>query len=370
MIGALVASTLLLTACSGMEDEPAAGGATANADCETVDKVTVVLQWVTQGQFAGYYSADAQGYYADYCLDVTIQEGGTNVVPQQVLASGNADFAVTHVTKAMVARVQGAGIVNIGQVFARGAYYQVAWADSGITSLEDLKGTKMGAWGGGNELVLYAALRASGVEPTTDIEVVQQPFDMSLLLNREVDSVQAKPYNEYAQLLETINPETGELYQPEDFSVIDLQKEGFFSLEDSIYARDEWLADEANQDIAVRFLAASYKGWTFCRDDLETCVDTVVAQGSALGTPHQQWTVNVVNGLIWPSADGIGRMDPDAWDQTIQNAIDGGVLTEEPEDGYRTDLTEKALALLEAEGVDIMGADWEPLDIELTEGGR
>lgn len=367
----LAAAGLALTACSGMGGEaPPAAAPTANDSCETVDSVTVVLQWVAQAQFAGYYAADANGHYADLCLDVTIQEGGTNVVPQQVVASGNAQFAVSHVNKSMVSREQGADIVNIGQVFERGAYLQVSWADSGIDSLDDLAGTTMGSWGGGNELSLYSAMRASGVDPATDVEVLQQPFDMSMLLNREADSVQAKTYNEYAQLLESVNPETGELFQPEDFSAINLQDEGFGSLEDGIYARDSWLAEGDNADIAIRFLAASYMGWADCRDDGDACVQLVLQQGSALGTSHQAWMMNEINALIWPSTNGIGRMDEAAWDRTVQGAIEGAVLTAEPVDGYRTDLTEAALALVEEAGYDIMGADWQRAEVELVEGGR
>jgi NitT/TauT family transport system substrate-binding protein len=367
----LAAAALALTACSGMgaEAQPAAAP-TGDSDCASVDSVTVVLQWVAQAQFAGYYAADANGHYADQCLDVTIQEGGTNVVPQQVVASGNAEFAVSHVVKSMLTREQGADIVNIGQVFERGGYLQVAWADSGIESLEDLAGTRMGSWGGGNELVLYGALRDRGIEPTTDIEILQQPFDMSMLLNREVDSVQAKGYNELAQLLETVNPDTGELYQREDFSIIDLQAEGYSVLEDSIYARDSWLAEEGNEDIATRFLAATYMGWADCRDDADACVQTVLQQGSALGTSHQQWMMNEINALIWPSTNGIGRLDEAGWQQSMQFAIDGEMLEAEPEGGYRTDLTDAALAIVEDAGYDIMGADWQRAEVELVEGGR
>lgn len=371
----LTAAALVLAACGGMGEEPQASSETADApeadeECEETQSASVVLQWVAQAQFAGYYAALDNGYYADQCLDVTIQEGGTNVVPQQVLASGNAEFAVSHVAKSMASREEGADIVNISQIFQRGAYYQVAWADSGITSLADLEGTTMGSWGGGNELVLYAALRDNGIEPESDIDVVQQPFDMSLLLNREVDSVQAKPYNEYAQLLETVNPDTGELYQPEDFSVIDLQELGYASLEDGLYARDEWLNEGDNADVAARFVAASMQGWAFCRDEFDACVDIVLGHGSALGAGHQAWMLNEVNQLIWPSPDGIGTMDDAAWEQTIEIAIDGDVLGAAPDDGaYRTDINEAALAILADMDVDTTGESYEPETVEVTEGG-
>ncbi|MEQ7007072.1 ABC transporter substrate-binding protein [Actinopolymorpha sp. B17G11] len=368
--GILAAGALALAACGGMEAEssPSAGGDT---DCESTTKVRVVLQWVAQAQFAGYYQAKDKGYYADECLDVTIQEGGVDVVPQQVLASGNAEFAVSHVTKTLATREEGADLVNIGQVFQRGAYLEVAWADSEIKTIEDFRGKKLGSWGKGNELVQYAALRANGIEPEKDARIIQQSFDMSQLLKREVDVAVAKTYNEYAQVLEQVNPKTGKLYQPEDFVTIDLQEIGFASLEDGIYANGDWLAKNGNEDVAVRFLKATYQGWASCRDEFDSCVDTVLDNGSALGAGHQTWQLNEINKLIWPSPDGIGAMDTAAWDQTVEIAIDGNVLKGEPSgDAYRTDLSEKAVAELEDAGVDATGADFRAKTVKLTEGGE
>lgn len=393
-LAAIVASTaLLLTACGGMSGESseesvapvsspdaaaasadgsaAASGAAAAEQCTEKTPVTVVLQWVTQAQFAGYFAAKDSGYYEDECLDVTIQEGGVNVVPQQVLASGNADFAVSLATKSMVSREEGSDIVNIGQVFQRGSYLQIGWADSGIKTLADLKGTKVGSWGYGNELILFAAMRANGVEPDKDAEIVQQPFDMSLLLNREVDTAQALTYNEYAQLLETVNPDTGELYTPEDFTILNLEELGFPSVDDGVYATAEWLADPANEDIAVRFLKASYRGWIQCRDDVASCVDIVLNNGSALGAGHQTWMMNEVNKLIWPSPEGIGTMPVDKFNQVMQIAVDAGVLKALPAEGaYRTDLSQKADDELAAEGFDVTGESYEPITVTLTEGGQ
>ncbi|MGK0742132.1 ABC transporter substrate-binding protein [Leucobacter sp. Z1108] len=371
-IGASFALFAGLAGCSDM-----GGGTTtdsaATENCESVDKVTIVLQWVAQAQFAGYFAAADQGYYDEQCLDVTIQEGGTNVVPQQVLASGNAEFAVSHVIKSMATRAEGADIVNIAQIFQRGAYLEVAWADSGIKTLKDLKGKKVGSWGAGNDLSLRAALEVEGINFDSDIEVVQQPFDMSLLLNREVDAVQAKTYNEYAQLLETINPETGELYQEDDFTVINLQDMGYSTLEDGIYARESWLEEGDNADIAARFLAASFQGWSFCRDNVDECVSSVLDRGSALGASHQTWMMNEINKLIWPnpSGDPIGTLDPAAWDNTISAAFDGGVLSEVPDSGaYRLDIQEAAINLLSDSDTDLIGADFEPIKVTLTEGGK
>ena len=152
-------------------------------------------------------------------------EGGVDIVPQTVLAQGKADYAVAWVPKALASREQGAGITDVGQIFARSGTYQVAWKDSGITTAADLKGKKVGNWGFGNEFELFAGMTKAGLDPGKDVTLVQQQFDMQALLKKEIDAAQAMSYNEYAQLLEAKNPATGKLYTADDFSIIDWKTE-------------------------------------------------------------------------------------------------------------------------------------------------
>ena len=87
-------------------------------------------------------------------------------------------------------------------------------------------------------------------------------------------------YNEYAQLLEAENPDTGELYTAEDFTAIDWNDEGTAMLQDAIWANSEKLAsDEEYQETTVKFIKASLKGWIYARDNPEEAADIVVAAG-------------------------------------------------------------------------------------------
>jgi NitT/TauT family transport system substrate-binding protein len=81
--------------------------------------------------------------------------------------------------------------------------------------------------------------------------------------------------------------------------------------------------------------------------------------------------LNEINGLIWPSSNGIGTLDEDLWNQTITNAVEGAVLSGPPTEGaFRTDINAEALQNLRDDGVDVDGADWERQTIELKEGGE
>ncbi|GAA3927911.1 ABC transporter substrate-binding protein [Actinoplanes auranticolor] len=373
LLASLVAAALTLSAC-GTADTPTT--TTPGASGGALTPIKLQLQWFYQAQFAGYIAAVDQGYYQEQGLDVQLLEGGVDIVPQTALAQGKADYAVAWVPKALASREQGAGITDVGQIFARSGTYQVAWKDSGITKAADLKGKKVGNWGFGNEFELFAGMTKAGLDPGKDVTLVQQQFDMQALLKKEIDAAQAMSYNEYAQLLEATNPATGKLYTPEDFAVIDWKTEGSSMLQDAVWANTEKLSDPAYQQQTVKFLAGTIKGWAYCRDNAEACRDLVVAKGSKLGKSHQLWQMNEVNKLVWPATGGIGTINEADWKQTVdlslttKNQTGDTVLTKQPEGlAFTNDYIKQALDLAKTAGVDINGAGFKPQTVTLTAGG-
>ena len=390
-LAALTVSLALVGAACGSEEEgaatsaaaeavesvtAAAGGeeaATSAAESAPVERaeVTLQLKWVTQAQFAGFYAADAQGFYDEEGLDVELKVGGPDITPEQVVASGQAEFGIDWLPALLAARDQGGDLVNIAQIYARSGMTEVTHKDSGITDIAGLRGKKVGVWCCGNENELLAALVKNGMDPKKDVQIVNQPFDMSLFLNRTVDAAAAMTYNELAQVLETKNPETGQLYTLDDLNVITMEDAGTAMLEDGVFVQGKWIQDPKNQDIAKRFLKASLKGWVHCRDNPDDCVKTVLDNGPTLGAGHQAWMMNEVNALIWPAAaGGIGVMDQEAFDRTAEIAQQFKVISKAPEGAFVTDYAEAAVAELKEEGVDVVGSSYEKPTVEVTEGGK
>ncbi|RFA22408.1 ABC transporter substrate-binding protein [Subtercola boreus] len=375
-VAAIAASAaLVLTGCSSSSGSDTTA---TSSDGSALTPVKLQLQWFTQAQFAGYYAALDQGYFKDEGLDVTIIEGGTDIVPQTQLADGAVDYAVAWVPKALASREQGAGITDVAQILQKSGTLQVSMADKNITTAADLKGKTVGNWGYGNEFEMFAGITKAGLDPANDVKLVQQAFDESGLLDGSIDAAQAETYNEYAQILETMNPATGKLYQPGDLNVIDWNTEGTAMLQDAIWANTEKLnSDQAYQDQTVKFLTAALKGWIYARDNPQKAADIVVAKGSQLGASHQLWQTNEINKLIWPSADGIGVIDDSSWKQTVSVAMTAKnlegttVITKEPDsDAYTNTYVQKALDALKGEGVDVTGTSYKPIDVTLTEGGK
>jgi NitT/TauT family transport system substrate-binding protein len=359
----------LAVACVGLATWVAVAAAAPTEPKLT--NVTIQLKWVTQAQFAGYYAAKEQGYYEDENLDVTIRPGGPDIVPEQVVLGGEAEFGLNWLDNTLATRDQGGQIVNIAQVFARSGMTELTWKDSGLDAITDLEGKKVGVWLGGNEHKLFAALTKNGLDPQQDVEIVAQPFDMNLFLDRSVDAAAAMTYNEMAQVLETKNPDTGELYTLDDLNVFKMSDLGTGALEDGVFVREDWIADEANQDIAKRFLKASFKGWIYCRDNPDDCVQYVLDEGPELGEGHQKWQMTEINALIWPNDNGIGVMDEGDFENTAQIALDYDIIkTAASGDAYMSDIAELAKQELEDEGEDVTGSDWEKPEVEVTEGGQ
>jgi len=305
-----------------------AGGAGA----QSPDKVQLQLKWVTQAQFAGYYAAKAKGFYTAENLDVTIRPGGPDIVPEQVVAGGGAQFGIDWLPSLLSARDQGAPLVNIGQVFAHSGMREIAFKSSGIKGPADLKGRKVAVWFGGNEFELLATLDKYKIDRNKDLTLVQQPFDMNLLLQKKVDAAAAMTYNEYKQVLDAG-------VKPDDLVVIDFNREGTAMLEDGIFAKADWLKDPKNKQIAARFLRASLKGWEFCRDHASDCVEIVLKESPVLGRPHQQWMMAEVNKLVWgPPApkSPLGKMDAESFKRTADIAHKFGVIKKPADDGAYT----------------------------------
>ncbi len=364
VVSALLAAVLVLAATVGLATRAQAASKLTN--------ITLQLKWVPQAQFAGYYAASLKGFYKAEGLNVTLKNGGPNIIPEQVVASGQAQFGVDWLPSLLAARDKGTDLVNIAQVFAKSGMTQLTWKSSGINTIAKMRGKKVGNWLGGNQYELFAALTKNGMDPSKNkgVTIIQQPFDMNLFLQHKIDSASAMTYNELAQVLESKNPKTGKLFQLSDLNVIKMQNVGTGMLEDGLFSTGKYLSSQVNDLIAVKFIAASLKGWIYCRDHQAECVSLTLQEGPTLPKGHQTWQMNEINKLEWPSKTGIGIMSTADFNRTAQISKQFGVISKAPKGAYRTDLAKAAVALLRTSGQDVYGNSWKPAVVHLTAGGK
>ncbi len=303
------------------------------------DALTFQLKWVNQGQFAGYLVAKDLGYYEEEGLDVTINPGGPDIAPEQVIAGGGADVITTWMAAGLAARERGVPLVNIAQPFARTALQMVCSEESGVTSTDDFPGKTLGVWFFGNEYPFYAWMAKLGLSTEggeDGVEVLRQAFSADPLLQGQADCISVMRYNEYKQVLDAGIPE-------DSLTLFDFTEEGVGMLEDGLYVLEDRLDDPAFVDQMARFVRASMRGWEYARENPEEAAEIVLENdmSGALTLESQVYQVNEAAALVGDSP----ALDPAAYEQTVQTLLsavspDNPAITREPEGAYSTVVTD------------------------------
>jgi NitT/TauT family transport system substrate-binding protein len=341
---------------------------------QKLTKVTLQLKWVTQAQFAGYYAAREKGYYKAAGLDVNLKVGGPDITPETVVVSGQAEFGLDWLPNLFATREKGGKIVSIAQVFNKSGMTELTWKDSGLNTIAKLRGKKVGVWCCGNQPELFAALNKNHINPakSSDVTIVNQPFDMNLFLQRKIDAAAAMTYNELAQVLETKNSTTGKLNQLSDLNIFKMASPsvGTGMLEDNIFTTEKYLHDASHATTIRNFLQGSFQGWIYCRDHVADCTNIVLKNGTALGHGHQLWQMNEINKLVWPNSFGIGHVSAAQVNSTATIAKTYGVTKKMPSGAVTYSLADQALNKLKKAGVNVYGSKYRPIKVTVTAGGK
>lgn len=165
-------------------------------------QLTVGLGYIPSVQFAQFYRADVQGYYAAAGLDVTFQNGNdANLIA--LIAQGAIDIGMADGTSVIPAVGQDIPIRYVATIFARFPNVVITGADSGITSVADLRGHSIGIPGayGSSWIMLQALLSSAGLTTADIVERDYPDYGQGVALQQgQVDAATGYRNNEPVQL--------------------------------------------------------------------------------------------------------------------------------------------------------------------------
>ena len=295
------------------------------------DPFTIQLKWVTQAQFAGYYVALENGYYADEHLDVTIKPGGPDIAPPQVIAGGGADVIIEWMPAALAAREKGLELVNVAQIFDRSGMMLTCRKDTGISNpQQDFRGRTLGVWFFGNEypFLSWMSQLGLGTEGGNDgVTVLKQGFNVDPILQRQADCISTMTYNEYWQIVDAG-------ISPDELIVFRYEDQGVATLEDGLYALSDQLNDAQYVDRLTRFVRASLKGWEWARNNPDQAADIVLEydETGAQTQKHQRRMMEEIAKLLG-AKQVLGVLDPSDYKRTVDVLLSGNsdpVITADP----------------------------------------
>ncbi len=313
----------------------------AAGTAQAADKVTLQLKWVTQAQFAGYYVAKDKGFYKAENLDVTINPGGPDVAPAQVIAGGGADVVIDWMPSALASREKGVPLVNIAQPFKRSGMMLTCRKETGIKKPTDLRGRTLGVWFYGNEYPFLSWMAKLGI-PTDGsakgVKVLKQGFNVDPLLQKQADCISTMTYNEYWQVIEAGIPAS-------DLVVFKYEDQGVATQEDGLYVMEKNLKNPAFVDKMVRFVRASMKGWAWARQHPKDAA-MVVLENDASGAQTEEHQIRMMGEINKLTAGSTGALDVADYKRTVKTLLAGGstpVITKEPKGAWSHMITDKAL---------------------------
>jgi len=313
----LLAAMMLLAACGGTAED--AGGtdgvadADADADADTEDdagdepaelrEITMQLGWIASNNQLGEIVAQAEGYYADEGLDVTIDAGGPSIDGVAMVASGQADIGqLSSSPSLMLAVSEGVPI----KAFATGAqehpYTFFSLPENPLNSPEDFAGLHVGTQATG-EILLNAMLAANDMTRDDIADFTAVGADVTPLLSGQVDVWTGWLTN------------TAQLNQlPEGSHQLRLWDTGVQLYALPYYARPEMIEQEP--EVLEAFVRATARGWQFAQDNLDVALDHLLEAYPNLDREAEEEGAQVILGYVMADTaleNGWGSMDPDVW---------------------------------------------------------
>jgi NitT/TauT family transport system substrate-binding protein len=269
------------------------------SDSLRIVPIRVQLQWLHQAQFAGFYVAEAKGFYHNYGFDVSLDMGGPENPSTSALIGGKADFVSMFLTTALKDVDKGEKLVNLAQFSQRSSLLLVAKKSSGIRKIQDLNGKKIGLW--------MNDFTEPSITLLNKYQIQAQIFPVSwttnVLSHDVVDVMNMMLYNEY-----DIFVNSG--YEPDELTVFPLADFGVNIPEDGLYCRQDYYL--ANRDLCHEFAEATMDGWVYAMshedETLEIVLDYLRISHLPANIPHQSWMLKKIREAILYKPEQFGKL--------------------------------------------------------------
>jgi NitT/TauT family transport system substrate-binding protein len=279
------------------------------------DKLTVQLPWTHSAQFAGFYAADQQGYYAQEGLQVTLlpsPSAGADAIA--LVMNGTADVGVTFGAGLVTARSQGLPVTAIATIYRRYPLVFMTLANSGITRPQDFPGHTIRTLVPGGSAVVFQALMTRLGLVAGSVTQVDVGYDLSPFFAGELDIWPGYLTNEVLTAREQgyeLN-----LILPDDY--------GIHLYGDTLFTTDPLI--EQNPDLVLRFVRATLRGWRGAVENPAEAGPLALKYDPTLDAAHQAAAMEASVPLVYTGEDQIGWMQAKAWQEIDDILAEQGLL--------------------------------------------
>lgn len=226
------------------------------------ETIVFTPQWTAQAQFAGYYVAEAKGFFREAGVKVKIEHPSVTQSAMSRIRSNASQATTLQLCQAIEIVDGGFPLVNILQTSMNNG--MVIISARGKDPLTQ-KGAKVGIWSVGfGQLAIIMSLKEH-----LDYRWVRFAQDINLFLTGALDATLAMSYNEYYQLIQAG-------LELDEKCVYRFCNHGYNVQEDGVYMTRAYY--EQHREQARKFAAACRKGWEWAAKHPEEALDIVMKQ--------------------------------------------------------------------------------------------
>jgi len=275
------------------------------------ETVRLQLKWQHQFQFAGYYAAKEQGYYAEAGLDVEIIEAKPHTDPTKVVLQNKAEYGTGN-NSLLLLRNAGKPVVVLAVIFQHSPFAILTQQHSPTQNIHDLANKRLMIEPLSDELVAY--LKHEGL-PLESFELVEYKHNIENFISGKVDAISAYVTDEPYILKKKNIPFYS--YSPRSAGI------DFYG--DNLFTTEKELKEHPQR--SKNFREASLRGWQYAMDNQQEIADLIIKKYSKRKDRDSLlFEAQAMQQLMHPEIINIGYMLPGRWRHIAETYADLGML--------------------------------------------
>lgn len=285
---------------------------------EELQKITLLLDWTPNTNYAGIYSALEEGYFEEEGLTLEVIQSPGSVL--QMIATGQAQFGFSYQEEVTFARLEGLQVVSVAAVIQHNSSGFASLKEHNIVTAKDFEGKSYGGWGSPvEEATIKALMEEQGADYKKVHVITTGEINPLLVLEREAD---------FAWIYYGWTGVEAEL-QGLDLNFIELRKQkAELDYYTPVMVTSESLI-EKNPALAEKFMAATSKGYRLAIEDPERAARHLLAHAPELNPELAQASLHWLADKFQDDAPYWGHQELKTWETYSKWLYENNLVTEE-----------------------------------------
>ena len=274
---------------------------------QTLEKVSLQLQWKHQFQFAGYYIAKEKGFYEDVGLDVAIKESKYGMNTSNEVLANKSTFGVGRST-IILDRSQGDKIVALAAIYQSTPNVLIAKDKPNLQSINDFKGKRLMVSGDALEDASVLSMLFSNGIKLEDLKIYEHTFNLQDLIDNKVDLMSAYSSNE--PFIMEQKGIKAKVFQPQDYEY-DFYNDILFTSENNLYENYKMVKD---------FTVASLRGWEYAFAHIDESVDLILQKYNTQNKSRDAllFEAKTLKKLAYHNTKKIGKLEKEKFEKIYE----------------------------------------------------